>query len=111
MIRPPPRSTLFPYTTLFRSSQRRLNEQELAHVFHREEPHQGTATCHRQRMTVTGLQPREGRVQHVAGVHDLELAAHDVAYSPIGGSLGQRLEHIAAQQHARNVASLPSSAP
>src|SRR2546427_2094111 len=29
MIRRPPRSTLFPYTTLFRSSQRRLREQPL----------------------------------------------------------------------------------
>src|SRR5215813_5961752 len=37
MIRPPPRSTLFPYTTLFRSgcerlcSQRRLSDHELLH--------------------------------------------------------------------------------
>src|SRR2546430_1413751 len=61
-------------------------------------------------MTVAGLQPREGCVQHVGRVHDLELAAHDVAHSPIG-SLGQRLEHVAAQQHARNVASLPSRPP
>src|SRR5437016_7924649 len=29
MIRRPPRSTLFPYTTLFRSSERKLNERRL----------------------------------------------------------------------------------
>src|SRR5262245_63488432 len=37
MIRPPPRSTLFPYTTLFRSiarSQRRLGDLQLGGVHH-----------------------------------------------------------------------------
>src|SRR5437016_6797841 len=38
MLRPPPRSTLFPYTTLFRSTQRRvwdaLEPREAVHVHH-----------------------------------------------------------------------------
>src|SRR2546430_8830129 len=36
MIRRPPRSTLFPYTTLFRSLERRLGDDPL--VFEREDP-------------------------------------------------------------------------
>src|SRR3989475_9468539 len=32
MIRRPPRSTLFPYTTLFRSQQRHLEQRERVHV-------------------------------------------------------------------------------
>src|SRR2546422_4161277 len=32
MIRRPPRSTLFPYTTLFRSDPERLREQELVYT-------------------------------------------------------------------------------
>src|SRR5258707_7494051 len=39
MIRRPPRSTLFPYTTLFRSQQLRGNRPaDLAPLFHREQP-------------------------------------------------------------------------
>src|SRR5262249_57045817 len=34
MIRPPPRSTLFPYTTLFRSTKRQNLFQELDAVIH-----------------------------------------------------------------------------
>src|SRR2546430_8227183 len=34
MIRRPPRSTLFPYTTLFRSSERDLNETDAARRCH-----------------------------------------------------------------------------
>src|SRR5947209_14611795 len=33
MIRPPPRSTLFPYTTLFRSQQRDRHRRQLAPPF------------------------------------------------------------------------------
>src|SRR5207248_6348886 len=32
MLRPPPRSTLFPYTTLFRSESRRLEAELLVHL-------------------------------------------------------------------------------
>src|SRR3712207_8903052 len=37
MIRRPPRSTLFPYTTLFRSAFRRRDRQRRAHNAHRRE--------------------------------------------------------------------------
>src|SRR3712207_7807680 len=37
MIRRPPRSTLFPYTTLFRSAVRKQAQREGAAVFDREE--------------------------------------------------------------------------
>src|SRR3712207_8811717 len=40
MIRRPPRSTLFPYTTLFRSHPRRLGLPRLRHPLH-----QGRHTC------------------------------------------------------------------
>src|SRR2546430_13117623 len=36
MIRRPPRSTLFPYTTLFRSASRALDDRDRAGVPHRE---------------------------------------------------------------------------
>src|SRR2546430_13158186 len=44
MIRRPPRSTLFPYTTLFRSAGRRADHPRhrvLFHVLRHVEPHQG----------------------------------------------------------------------
>src|SRR5438105_11849196 len=34
MIRPPPRSTLFPYTTLFRSGARRMTRSQCGSLFH-----------------------------------------------------------------------------
>src|SRR2546430_11121489 len=39
MIRPPPRSTLFPYTTLFRSKVGRQAEQGLRQVIERRRQH------------------------------------------------------------------------
>src|SRR5438552_9042360 len=49
MIRRPPRSTLFPYTTLFRSGDDRALAQALrargAHVFEAEDVEQTRSTC------------------------------------------------------------------
>src|SRR2546430_11418445 len=38
MIRRPPRSTLFPYTTLFRSAERRLDREEAEHERSAQQP-------------------------------------------------------------------------
>src|SRR5256885_13070349 len=53
MIRRPPRSTLFPYTTLFRSQAAAVQRQSVTHVFrflpgdwpHRADPPLGVAEC------------------------------------------------------------------
>src|SRR2546426_6512651 len=52
MIRRPPRSTLFPYTTLFRSSARRV--PAVPHAEHRGDPVEGKghAACVRDRLPV-----------------------------------------------------------
>src|SRR2546422_7837284 len=43
MIRRPPRSTLFPYTTLFRSLERRTVDEGPAHLLQRHPPRLGLA--------------------------------------------------------------------
>src|SRR3712207_7999916 len=59
MIRRPPRSTLFPYTTLFRSRQDDVREQDL------EEPSRD-ASCGVQRL-VGGLRERRDERSHPQG--------------------------------------------
>src|SRR2546430_17634321 len=63
MIRPPPRSTLFPYTTLFRSIleflQQRLAERRAAHLLLEELRHQAPA----------GEQVRLRKVSHLHQPH------------------------------------------
>src|SRR2546430_16323970 len=51
MIRRPPRSTLFPYTTLFRSRVRRRGDRAVSHGAHvlRGRPHHGHARDDRDR--------------------------------------------------------------
>src|SRR3712207_9594968 len=49
MIRRPPRSTLFPYTTLFRSEQEKIGSAREAY-------------CERAAATLTGRQPPMGKV-------------------------------------------------
>src|SRR2546422_3502832 len=44
MIRRPPRSTLFPYTTLFRSPERKTSEGE---IVHRPQDDQERGECHK----------------------------------------------------------------
>src|SRR5256885_11981076 len=60
MIRRPPRSTLFPYTTLFRSRQPRLGQLQFRGVNGRRE-----RVRLRGRRQLTLLQPRGDRLQRV----------------------------------------------
>src|SRR3712207_8093223 len=66
MIRRPPRSTLFPYTTLFRSRFRLTNDP--AGLAHRERGAAGDLTELRQRPEIAhGSVVEHKRVRHIAG--------------------------------------------
>src|SRR5256885_11910094 len=77
MIRRPPRSTLFPYTTLFRSRQHR--ERELQHGTTREKRHSILAIHRRLRRDLThqlshfALQALGARRLHRSEEHTSEL--------------------------------------
>src|SRR5256885_6304462 len=69
MIRRPPRSTLFPYTTLFRSTAARLGPPVRRRVRHREPPpHRGRAhrradrRASRQRRAAAGIDRKSTRL-------------------------------------------------
>src|SRR2546425_8401419 len=149
MIRRPPRSTLFPYTTLFRSlrgirrnerdrragvgcslarhavavrtrrlcspaparaPQRRLDQQELAQVVHRDEPDQGAAVRDGERVTGAALQARERRLEHLPGFDDLEVPPHHVADPPVLPVLRPVAEDVAAQRSEEHTSELQSLA-
>src|SRR5688572_31210512 len=74
MIRRPPRSTLFPYTTLFRSEQRR------------------------ERLVAVVDQPRLDRQVGGRGVQDVEVAAHEDVLER-GGAGAPQLD-LAPDPHA-----------
>src|SRR3712207_8331480 len=61
MIRRPPRSTLFPYTTLFRSHDRVEPPARFAHSV------SAASGCHRGRHQVVGLAEVRGRARDAAG--------------------------------------------
>src|SRR5260370_27560042 len=65
MIRRPPRSTLFPYTTLFRSHVRAVDQGQA-----RRKRYEGRV--HR----VVGARHRRLRYRHVRAVLELDAAAH-----------------------------------
>src|SRR2546428_3571148 len=67
MIRRPPRSTLFPYTTLFRSLERLGNGQRLVVVHHDGDV--GEPAAHR-RHHHGGLQPGDRKSTHLNSSHD-----------------------------------------
>src|SRR2546422_11276522 len=92
MIRRPPRSTLFPYTTLFRSHRRRGDEAVQRVILRDAEVSEGvggavgTAQRYRlarpERRLGLGLEghPAEGDEQHHdAGMHDVAAVAPPVA--------------------------------
>src|SRR3712207_8247724 len=67
MIRRPPRSTLFPYTTLFRSQKSRASRREAS----AEEKTNGRAQCQRNRSHV------RGRSGYAAALGDPRAARDD----------------------------------
>src|SRR2546428_8849885 len=82
MIRPPPRSTLFPYTTLFRSARLALLDDRLAGfgepiVFpplgQREPDEEGDQQDHRRDRHVIGLAHDEQEVRIRSEEHTSEL--------------------------------------
>src|SRR3712207_8658515 len=62
MIRRPPRSTLFPYTTLFRSLALRLNDGQHVAVPRQRPARQGAAISRARAETRVGLAPRQPSV-------------------------------------------------
>src|SRR3712207_8634809 len=76
MIRRPPRSTLFPYTTLFRSHARRLQRGLLARVLHQRRPEPldrvGPVEPDRRRAAAPLIQRRQRR-QRRSEEHTSEL--------------------------------------
>src|SRR2546425_6220803 len=67
MIRRPPRSTLFPYTTLFRSLHERLSDVQGAEL----EPDRGRAECSSQRDCGTGHVQRIRSEEHTSELQSL----------------------------------------
>ena len=57
-------------------------------------------------MTGARLQSRDDGLEHVAGVHDLEVASHHVGHAPVRAPVRECVEHVAAQQHSREAAVL-----
>src|SRR5437588_5519362 len=74
MIRRPPRSTLFPYTTLFRSHECRLRRHRLGHG--RRPPRPEDAARARRLAHVPHLARRRGLHQPRSEEHTSELQSH-----------------------------------
>src|SRR2546427_3341485 len=89
MIRRPPRSTLFPYTTLFRSAGRRVGNQP------------GAGVVHAARQALIALLHA---VQHLGSQQQLEGAAHDKALVAAVVHAGARSEeHTSELQSQSNL--------
>lgn len=59
--------------------QRGLEQQELAHVIHRDHSNQPTGTDHRQRITITVLHSSEDLFNQLSGSCGLEACLHGAA--------------------------------
>src|SRR2546422_8865061 len=77
MIRRPPRSTLFPYTTLFRAIANGLLDGRMRARFHAEPIVQATELLLHERTPrdVAVAHPRAEEVETVSTVRDLEIPA------------------------------------
>src|SRR3989454_10926613 len=85
MIRPPPRSTLFPYTTLFRSHRRKHPELHLAEAT-RERRHPRPERSGLEKAIARGWRlARKGR-RVAQGVHDGLGKVHDVVEKGLAGA-------------------------
>src|SRR2546430_4149176 len=93
MIRRPPRSTLFPYTTLFRSHVR-LQVGELTHLADREELLNRMGDAHRQ---CSGLSSRSIK-SATAWLGDLRLKRTSATSRAIGSSTPCRSASVTAER-------------
>src|SRR6185312_12035849 len=67
MIRRPPRSTLFPYTTLFRSGRLHLHERVVLQIERQSSEHQDDCGCkqrHRRKLAVEHIACGKSRDHH-----------------------------------------------
>src|SRR3712207_9261767 len=82
MIRRPPRSTLFPYTTLFRSQECGVGQQHPARV-HRDVTGQAVEPLRESEQQVEPLGPEPGRTQLRKLLHgQSRVTCTDVGKSP-----------------------------
>src|SRR5256886_6566982 len=120
MIRRPPRSTLFPYTTLFRSSEhppvvpdriaalRRLDD--LDHPGEARVPHDAPERLRPERPfadPLVAVQMRPGRALGVVQVQALELREPDLPVEPLPHLLERRAHIIAGGVQMRRVEAEP----
>src|SRR5688572_31737115 len=70
MIRRPPRSTLFPYTTLFRSAWRQANTEVMVNVppclYSRERHRACSSSCHRSSSRSSACSTRSRSEEHTS---------------------------------------------
>src|SRR3712207_9586877 len=93
MIRRPPRSTLFPYTTLFRSPRDRVGPDARGHLEH--EP--GERPEREQRRDLRRRQPRVREQQRVDRIEQDEIAEERVRVQA-GGERARSEEHTSELQ-------------
>src|SRR5258708_22057248 len=79
MIRRPPRSTLFPYTTLFRSDFAVANQWEASFFYHNDSPNRGAFLGLHLRLPLQpqGLAVRQGHPNPRSEEHTSELQSPD----------------------------------
>src|SRR3989442_15390242 len=96
MIRRPPRSTLFPYTTLFRSHEGLDGDAERFSLSWTCDPEGSSAACRD-----VDVGPGQGLAQHpVRGVERLDAQAH--AADP-----ERRIEALRSEEHTSELQSRP----
>src|SRR5947199_5605067 len=87
MIRPPPRSTLFPYTTLFRSDPSRLLESDIERVVAQN------------RIATSGLESSEFQDRSEEHTSELQSLRHLVCRLLLEKKKLQRFVHVVRDQH------------
>src|SRR5256885_5236440 len=96
MIRRPPRSTLFPYTTLFRSQQRELVSAELARHL--------TEVSREIGRQVGVLLNRRGEIEHVIVGDARQLVLPEIGRARAGHARLRSEEHTSELQSPCNLA-------